>query len=259
MAVLEGQAARTEPEPVHLRTARCEGGVVLDLGTKAGHCAVITEDGWELADELPAVFRRSRLTSPIPEPVITAGGLDLLRGLLNADEPEFRLLVGWLICALVPDLPHPILALRGEQGSAKSTAARLLATLIDPSPAPLRSAPRDIKQWAVTAAASWVVVLDNVSAIPSWLSDTLCRAVTGEGIVDRALYSDDDVTVLSFRRVIALTSIGTGSLAGDLAERLLVVELQPIPDTQRRSENAVRDAFEAARPASLGGLLDLLA
>jgi hypothetical protein len=38
-----------------------------------------------------------------------------------------------------------------------------------------------------------------------------------------------------------------------------VVELQPIPEAQRRGENAVRDAFETAQPAMLGGLLDLLA
>jgi hypothetical protein len=59
------------------------------------------------------------------------------------------------------------------QGSAKSTAAQMIVDLIDPSPAPLRSAPRDMKQWAVTASASWAVALDNISAIPGWLSDTL--------------------------------------------------------------------------------------
>jgi hypothetical protein len=192
-------------------------------------------------------------------PVRAAAGLKRLRSLLNVEEAEYRLLIGWLVCALFPDMAHPVLALRGEQGTAKSTAARLLTTLIDPSPAPLRSAPRDLKQWATCAAASWVVTLDNISSIPGWLSDALCRAVTGEAFIDRALYSDDDVTVLSFLRVIALTSIGTGSLAGDLAERMLVVDLQPIPDRRRRSETQVREAFEAARPAIFGALLNQVA
>src|SRR5215471_21602661 len=30
----------------------------------------------------------------------------------------------------------------------------------------------------------------NVSAVPDWLSDTLCRAVTGDGDVGRQLYTD---------------------------------------------------------------------
>jgi hypothetical protein len=153
--------------------------------------------------------------------------------LLNAEEKEFRLIVGWLVAALIADIPHPIMALRGEQGSAKSSTAQMLVDLIDPSPAPMRSLPRDMKQWAVTASASWAVALDNVSAVPGWLSDALCKAVTGDGYVDRVLYSDDDVTVLAFRRAILMTCIDPGALAGDLAERLLVIELQPILDTGR--------------------------
>jgi hypothetical protein len=51
------------------------------------------------------------------------------------------------------------------------------------------------------------VVLDNISGIPDWLSDALCRAVTGDGMVRRRLYENDDLTVLAFRRVVALTSI----------------------------------------------------
>jgi hypothetical protein len=177
---------------------------------------------------------------------------------VNADETAFRLLVGWLVAALIPDIPHPVLAFKGEQGTGKSTAAAMAVNLVDPSPAPLRSMPRDVKQWAVTASASWVICLDNVSTIAPWLSDTLCKAVTGDGLVDRALYSDDDVTVISFRRVLAMTSIDTGTLAGDLSERLLTVELQPISRIRRRPDADVKRAYERARPAIMGALLDLL-
>ncbi|MEU5221053.1 ATP-binding protein, partial [Streptomyces sp. NPDC020807] len=90
-------------------------------------------------------------------------------------------------------------------------------------------------------------------------SDTLCKAVTGDGIVDRALYTDDDVVVLSFRRVLAMTTIDAGALAGDLAERLLMLELQLIEPEQRRTEEELATAFETIRPAVLGSLFDLLA
>lgn len=258
LTVLEGRAASKDPEPVYLRLARHDGRIVLDLGTTDGRCAVIGPDGWTREPRSPVLFRRTKLTSPIPDPVRGGDGLQMLRGLLNAEEKEFRLVVGWLIAALIPDIPHPVMALRGEQGSAKSSTAQMLVDLIDPSPAPLRSVPRELKQWAVTASASWAVALDNVSTIPGWLSDTLCKAVTGDGYVDRVLYSDDDVTVLAFRRAILMTSIDPGALAGDLAERLLVIELQPILDTQRRTEAEVRQQFADARPAILASLLDLL-
>ena len=259
LTVLEGRAAAKDTEPVYLRLAQHDDCIVLDLGTADGRCVVIDAEGWRREPRSPVLFRRTKLTSPIPVPVRDGNGLDKLRDLLNAEEKEFRLIVGWLVAALIPGIPHPILALRGEQGAAKSSTAQMLVEIIDPSPAPLRSVPRDMKQWAVAASASWAVALDNVSQIPGWLSDTLCKAVTGDGYVDRVLYSDDDVTVLAFRRAVILTSIDPGALAGDLAERLLIAELQPILDTKRRAEAEVREAFAEGRAAILAGLLDLLA
>ncbi|MEV7233128.1 hypothetical protein AB0N06_03785 [Streptomyces sp. NPDC051020] len=97
-----------------------------------------------------------------------------------------------------------------------------------------------------------------MGTIPPWLSDTLCKAVTGDGIVDRALYTDDDVVVLTFRRVLAMTTIDAGALAGDLAERLLMLDLQLIDEDRRRTEEELDDAFREARPAILASLFDLL-
>jgi hypothetical protein len=190
LAVIEARAARAEREPVALRvTGIGPHAVALDLGTSDGRCVLVDETGWRLADRAPVLLRRSVLTGPLP--TTRAGSLDPLAGLVNVDDAGFRLIVGWLVAALVPEIPHPILALVGEQGTAKSTAARLVVSLIDPSPAPLRTPPRELRSWAASASASWIVALDNVSVIPPWLSDTLCKAVTGDGIVERVLHTDD--------------------------------------------------------------------
>lgn len=259
LSVLEGTAVDTEPEPVALRVARHGEDLVLDLGQPDGRCVVISPGEWHVEPESPVLFRRTRLTSALPIPARIIGGLDQLRDLLNVSEPGFRLLVAWLVATLFPDIPHPILALTGEQGTAKSTTGRLLVCLLDPSPAPLRAAPKDQRAWTVQAAASWTVMLDNVSSIAAWFSDTLCKAVTGDGMVERALYTDDDVSVLSFQRVIGMTAIDAGALRGDLAERLLPVELDPIPPTKRRTDEQVKTAYENARPAILAAILDLTA
>jgi hypothetical protein len=259
LTVLEGQAERTDPVPVALRVGRAPGDrLVLDLGGADGHAVVIDPTDWRIVARSPVLFRRTGLTSPLPEPA-RGGTLDGLRALVNVDDAQWRLIVGWLVAALIPDIPHPILALTGEQGTAKSTAARLVVELVDPSTAPLRTPPKDMGSWAAGTAGSWVVALDNVSTIPQWFSDTLCKAVTGDGIVTRALFTDDDVNVLTFRRCIALTSIDAGRLAGDLAERLVPIELARIPDDQRRDDAEVAAAYTAARPAALGALLDLTA
>ena len=210
LTALQGEALEAAQKPVNLRLAEHDGGVVVDLGRVDGKVVVVSARGWELADQSRVLFRRTALTGEMPLPE-RGGSLADLRDLLNVSDETWPLVVGWLVAALLPGIPHPILLLGGEQGTGKSTMARMLVNLLDPSPAPLRSEPRDLDAWAVTAAGSWIVGIDNVSGISGWLSDVLCRAVTGDGVVKRKLYSDADLAVLAFRRVVILTSIDAGA------------------------------------------------
>ncbi|MFI6981533.1 ATP-binding protein [Embleya sp. NPDC050154] len=258
MTVLEGIAAATDPIPVHLRVAGDAELVVIDLGTADGRCVIAEPDGWHVAERAPVLFRRSGAMSPMPEPIRDDVGFAHLRDLLNMDDTTFHQLVAWLVAAWIPHIPHPVLTFKGEQGTGKSKAAQLVIGLVDASPATKRSQPRDVKTWATQAFNSWALCLDNVSTIPPWLSDTLCKAVTGDGIIDRALYTDDDVVVLTFRRVLAMTTIDAGAFAGDLAERLLMLDLQLIEEHHRRSEEDLDRTYATARPNVLAALLDLL-
>jgi hypothetical protein len=71
-------------------------------------------------------------------------------------------------------------------------------------------------------------VVDNMCAICGWWSDALCKCVTGDGWVRRPLYTDGELSVVSFRRVLALTTIDAGALRGDLGDRLVLADLEPI-------------------------------
>ncbi|WP_419994764.1 ATP-binding protein [Streptomyces boninensis] len=259
MTVLEGVAASAEPRVPHLRTARHGDRIIVDLGSADGECVIVSPGHWHRGARSPVLFRRSGAMKPLPLPIRDGDGLAKLRDLLNMDEDGFHLLVAWLLAAFIPDLPHPILTFRGEQGTGKSYSAKMVIGIIDPSGAPKRTAPRDIKSWATQAFNSWALCIDNISIVPDWLSDALCRAVTGDGIVDRALYTDDDVVVLEFRRVLAMTTIDAGALAGDLAERLLTIELSLISDSKRREEAELDEAYADAHAAILASLFELLA
>lgn len=259
LMALEGEAQDAEPEPVYLRVAEQDGVLWLDLGD-AGHRVVrIAGARWEVVTEgVPVLFRRTALTGALPTP--EAGDLAELWQLLNVAVEDRPLVLAWLVAALaLTDLPHPILNVSGEQGTGKSTASRLLVDLADPSPVALRKPPRDMDSWVTAAAGSWVVGLDNLSAVPDWLSDTLCRAVTGDGDVRRQLYTDAGLSVFSFRRVVLLNGIDLGGLRGDLAERLLNVNLETIPEGERRTERDMQDAWTAARPRLFGALLSEVA
>lgn len=258
MTALQGEALDAEAEPVALRVAEHDDGIVIDLGDATGRAIIVRPGAWEVMDVSPILFRRTALTAALPEPQ-RGGNLGLLRDLLNVADDSWPLMIGWLIAAYLPGIPHPILMLGGQQGTGKSTAARLLAAMFDPSPAPLRSEPRDPEQWAMAAAGSWGVCIDNVSGISGWWSDALCKAVTGDGWIRRRLYTDSDLAVLAYRRVVMLTSIDAGALRGDLGDRLLLVDLLPIDETRRRTEAELDRLFNERRPLILGALLDLLA
>ena len=76
---------------------------------------------------------------------------------------DWCLLLARLVASLFPRGPYPVLVLNGEQGSAKSTVARLLRALIDPNAAPLRSEPRETRDLMIAAQNSWVLSFDNIS------------------------------------------------------------------------------------------------
>ena len=256
MLVLEGRAQAQEPTDLGLRVAPSGGYQILDLGTPDGSAVRVWPGRWSVVSRSPVLFRRSELTAPLPAPE-AGGSLEDLRPLVNVTDDAWPLLIGWLVMALMPAGAHPILLLTGEQGAGKSTAGRLLVELIDPSPAPLRSSPKDLEEWAVGAAGSWIVGVDNISAVQPWFSDALCRAVTGDGLIRRRLYSDSDLTVLAIRRVLLLTSIDPGALRGDLADRLVAVELGRLAGG-RREDREIDAEFARQRPQILGALLDLV-
>ncbi|MEM7342499.1 MAG: ATP-binding protein [Actinomycetota bacterium] len=258
MITLEGIGEEWETE-LHTRIASdgLDRSVWVDLGDLDGRAIHITEHHWNLHDRAPVLFRRSALTSPLPTPVRHPDGLDLLWGLLNVTPEDRPLVAAWLVAALVPGIAHPILALFGEQGTGKSTATKLVVSIVDPSPAPTRTPPKDQERWITAAAASWVVGIDNLSGVSEWFSDALCRAVTGTADVRRRLYSDKDLEVFSFRRAIALNGIDIGDLRGDLAERLLPINLDRIPDHQRLEETELDTTWASHHPHVLAAVLDL--
>ncbi len=257
--ILEGLAANQTPEKLHLRVADLDGTNYIDTGGPDGKVIRIGQGRWTVTDSAPVRFLRTKLTAamPLPPPI---GDLHQLWDFVNINVEDRPVLLAVLIAALIQcDVPHPVLALFAEQGSAKSTTTRMLVDLIDPSPVPLRQAPRDADSWVTAASGSWVVALDNLSAIPPWLSDSLCRAATGDGNVKRALYTDADLAVVKFRRCVIINGIDVGAVRPDLAERLATVGLRRIDRHHRHPEATLRQQWRAALPGILSGLLALAA
>jgi hypothetical protein len=260
LLILEGEAQDQEPDRVHLRVAAADSAIWLDLGDPAETVVKIDAAGWTIVhSDVPVLFRRTELSAALPLPSYP-GNIDSLFDHLNVSVADRPLVLAWLVAAIIdPDSPHPILSLFGEQGTGKSSASRRIVAMVDPSSVPLRKPPRDSDQWVTAAQGSWVVGLDNLSQVPEWLSDSLCRAATGDGDVRRALYTDGGLAVFAFLRCILLNGIDVGALRGDLADRVVKINLDRIAETDRLTERQLAEEWRAAYPNALGGLLSLAA
>ncbi|MCH7490756.1 MAG: hypothetical protein IID05_08670 [Gemmatimonadetes bacterium] len=253
-AVIDG--VETE---VYLRVAPYAGNLLIDLGSNSWKAIRVTADGWKIDHHPPVKFRRAPGMLPLPVPAV-GGDIDMLREFVNIEsEDDFRLLVAFMLAALRPTGPFPILVLLGEQGSAKSTTVRVIRSLIDPSSAPIRTRPREERDLMVSANSGWVMAFDNISTLPDWFSDALCRLSTGGGLSIRQLYTDADEMLFDAMRPSILNGISDPMCHDDLRDRALVLSLPRIDDSSRRDEQAFWAKFQKARRQLFGALLDLAA
>ena len=255
--VIEAKAHFDAPERVvHIRVAGLDGRLYLDLGDESWRAVEIDATGWRVIDNPPVRFRRAAGMKPLPIPV-SGGSVEVLRSFLNVQsDTDFVLAVVWALAVLRDCGPYPVLALSGEQGSAKSTFSAILRALLDPNTAPLRALPREDRDLFIAASNGHVLAFDNVSGLRAWTSDTLCRLATGGGFAVRQLYTDQDEVLFDAARPVILNGIEDIVERPDLADRAVFLTLEPIPEERRRPEGELWAAFEAERPRILGALLD---
>ena len=260
-ATIESRALFDHPKlSVHRRVGGGPEVIYIDLGDEAWTAAKVTATGWELLPH-PVKFVRAKGMHALPHP-ITGGHVDELRRFINvgdggAGEARWALVLAWLCQAFLPAGPYPILVLHGEQGSAKTSTAKVLRSLIDPSMSPLRAEPASARDLMISACNSWCLGFDNVSHLTSELSDGLCRLATGGGFSTRELHTDSEETIFDAQRPVILTGISELATRSDLLSRCLILDLprleSPIPEATILAE------FDEARPRLIGALLSALA
>jgi hypothetical protein len=228
--------------PVHdvfMRVGQLGDRLYLDLANQTWSAIEIDAAGWRVVHSPPVRFVRTKSMLPMPTPQ-AGGSMGMLSSLINAgDQEDCVLVVAWLLAALRRDIPKPVLAIQGGEGSAKSSLVEILCGLIDPHDSPYGPLPRNELKLRLAARTAYCPAFDNVSVLPSAMSDALCRFVT-DG-------SNQPVILDGLSRVVARP---------DLADRCLFIDCTPISDVQRRTQREVATAFSTMRPQIMGALLD---
>jgi len=150
------------------------------------------------------------------------------------------------------------LILYGSQGAAKSSLQELIKMLVDPSVIMTLTFPRDLNEVIQQLSHNYITYYDNISIIKPWISDQLCRAVSGSGSSKRQLFTDDDDVIRSFKRCIGINGINLAATKADLLDRSIIIKLEEIAKDKRRTPEDIWKEFEEIRPQLLGYIFDIL-
>jgi hypothetical protein len=250
--------------PLELRINRDNDILYYDLANDKYEVVKITPNGYEITTDYPILFSRNKnsVQQVYPEMNVTDVAdeyWNLLKKHFHFKDDSDRVLFGvYLITSFVSGINHPILILYGEKGSAKSTTATGIKRIVDPSRNELFVIPSSKNDLAISLFNSRMVCFDNLQALTLEKSDMLCMASTGGVISKRMLYSDADEVMLNIHRTVVLNGINVVATQPDLLDRSILVELERIPEADRKTEEKVWKEFNADLPKLLGMVFNTL-
>jgi hypothetical protein len=188
--------------------------VWIDLGTKDWSAVKITGQGWEVVPQANVPFIRNSTMLPLPVPK-RGGDIQELKRVLNCTASELVLVVGWMLQALNPVGPYPLINPNGEAENGKTTLTRRIIALIDPSTIGVRKKDK-VQDLLVAAKNNWLVAYDNVSTMSAEWADALSMLATGIGFGGRRFYTNDEEHSFVVERPVVFNGI-----PGDLTEGLI--------------------------------------
>lgn len=239
---------------VFLRVAKVNDEYWIDLCNDLRQAVCITPKTWNVVDNPPIKFIRSSTMRALPTPVKGTGNLDALWNVTNFQKKDRLLVLVWSIEALRPDTPYPIMAVTGEQGSAKSSSHSKLRDMIDPNKINLRAAANKRDDLIVGTVSNHVQSYENLSSLTPEVQDLFCSMATGSGFAKRQWYSDSDEVTLDIKKPVMLNSIPNVLTAQDAIDR--VVNIQCLPLAKKQSEVTLNEYWQKHYPAAFTGLLD---
>ncbi len=265
---LEAQASR-DPDRLNIRIARrvdkrgpaiVPEKILIDLANPEGRYVEISAAGWQISQGEGIHFETSGSTRSLPTPAAPdpkqPPPLETLRHTLNLG-PDWIRCFAWLLTALQPDGPYPILILRGPSGSGKSFAARILRALADPCTSPLLPLPHSSRELLQLAHNNAILAFDHVSTLSPQQTDLLCRLSSGAGFACRE-DGHRDLAQLWLKRAILLTVTADFVPSPELAARALTVTLPELTAETRQPETELLARIDRDYPLILGALYNAI-
>lgn len=253
---------------IFMRVGSHEGKVYLNLCNEAHEVVEVSEDGWNIIpeDKAPVLFVHGESMKALPSPMPRSVFMDdkkavenafgKLRAMVNTSDEDFYCVIGWLIAALNPSVECPILWMSAGKGRGKTTLTNCLKDLIDPDNAGALAPFEKEKDFRTAASSRYIIGLDNFSRLSDKWSNIFCRAVTGEGVVQRKLYSDTTPVDIRLRVPMIINGIDFKPGRSDLQDRCFPITLQKLNADNRRTKQELEKLFVEDHQLILSALLN---
>ena len=238
--------------------------IILDLANSAGDVLEITSHGWRVRDNMHHSFRQTITTLALPRPIApddaraeaANASIDQFMKVFGLSGADRARVLAWLVSALRPAGPYPILVLRGPTGSGKTVLARALRALIDPSPAPVRRLPERADELLPFAFENWILAFDDAYRFSSKTAEALCAISSGDALSVPQPDSRDALEFQVARPIILAAPQDDAKPAWapprSLSNRTVTISRGPIK--RLYPEAALWSEFESLRPAVLASL-----
>ena len=221
------------------RVAAGRNSIIFNLGNAAGDTIELMPGGWKIAGNPARAASRACTIAALPypdEPSSLPVNFHPFRSLLNlSGQDDWDRCLCWLLAALRPEGPYPILVVTGPKASGKTTAALLLRSLIDPAQFPLIPLTSNERHIGLLAQFHWVLAFDGVKSVASHLSSGLQAA-------NRPV-------------ILVVPEEANWTPGPELVNRVLTITTRPLPEAKLQKSDAIWWDFKTVRPKALSALL----
>ncbi len=237
--------------------------LVLDCGDD-NNSRIVFQDGKYSVEtsgiDVPFLALASTQALCLPDDILV---IDEFYNFLNFSFDDSLLALSWVTFIMShpksDNVSYPILVIKAQQGSGKTSLCKVLRKIIDPRNVGVQKMPKNIESLSVMASAAHLLIFDNVRSFTLDMSDNLCLTSTGGSRSARKLYTDNDESVINLQVPVILNGIHAFIGQSDLAERCLTFNLQSIPSCKRRSEQELSQELKNILPRMMAGIFELIA
>ena len=242
-------------EKPYIRIAQTEKGIYYDLCQSDWSIVRITSQNYVVlpySKSFPIFDRRRGLAEQLfpndVDKVTHTEPLDEMCDMFGIAGEDRIIFKTQIIHFFLQSQESPIMVIIGEHGSRKTTLMNAIKKIVDPSNSNTGSLSLRKEEIPNTLSNKYLCAFDNVSGFNHEISDILCRAITGDEISRRALYTNNDMYVMSYQRKIIINGIYPSIEFPDFNDRAIYYDLKTIKDSSKIAKSEFWEKFDALIP-----------